>query len=484
MGCVLSEPVKLVRVQRHGGQHYRCGVAEMQGWRIDHEDAHAMQCDAAFGSFWVLDGHGGSQASTFGAPQLAQEFSPSLSSSATCLPDDDCIERGFARVDEAFKKEVQDLQESSGTTVIGFMAMRQKDGTFTVKLLNCGDSRAVLVRGSGETQESQSSPTVRIPEHIQSLAGDDSALDEWYARFKAIDENTLKVVAAPWPLIAETVDHKPSQPFEKARILAADGFVSDGEPARLDGNLAVSRGLGDFAYKGDDKLPVHQQKVSCIPDVYSISGCPSGTICIIACDGVWDVMSSEAVAAFVRQRLGLGLGEGEKPPEKQEARLQAAADLGDVAAELVAECLRLDSRDNITAMIVQLVADDCCCSEVSGSQLDEMKSYDFLRNLQESEHESQEKALQFLKRSGFPPDPRPCATCARWLKEMQMCRCKNVFYCGKECQKKHWKVHKASCAFAKEKGAGGSEATSGVMSEGTELTGDGGKAKNGIDTTS
>eukprot|EP00746_Dinoflagellata_sp_MGD_P033338 gnl/MRDRNA2_/MRDRNA2_179508_c0_seq1.p1 gnl/MRDRNA2_/MRDRNA2_179508_c0~~gnl/MRDRNA2_/MRDRNA2_179508_c0_seq1.p1 ORF type:complete len:365 (+),score=75.17 gnl/MRDRNA2_/MRDRNA2_179508_c0_seq1:47-1096(+) len=28
---------------------------------------------------------------------------------------------------------------------------------------------------------------------------------------------------------------------------------------------------------------------------------------------------------------------------------------------------------------------------------------------------------------------------------LQMCSCKKVWYCGKDCQKKHWKTHKAAC---------------------------------------
>ena len=37
MGCALSAPVELIRVQRQGTEHFRCAVAEMQGWRVGHE---------------------------------------------------------------------------------------------------------------------------------------------------------------------------------------------------------------------------------------------------------------------------------------------------------------------------------------------------------------------------------------------------------------------------------------------------------------
>lgn len=46
-------------------------------------------------------------------------------------------------------------------------------------------------------------------------------------------------------------DHKPENPGELSRIQRAGGFVEDG---RVNGMLALSRALGDFEYKGNDKL--------------------------------------------------------------------------------------------------------------------------------------------------------------------------------------------------------------------------------------
>ena len=79
MGQISSAPVELIRVQRGGGASWRGAVAEMQGWRNSHEDAHFMvdQADAerkSAGSaggdaafFGVLDGHGGHWAARLAA---------------------------------------------------------------------------------------------------------------------------------------------------------------------------------------------------------------------------------------------------------------------------------------------------------------------------------------------------------------------------------------------------------------------------------
>ena len=46
-------------------------------------------------------------------------------------------------------------------------------------------------------------------------------------------------------------DHKPDNPGEKQRIERANGFVLE---KRVNGNLALSRSLGDFEYKGNTVL--------------------------------------------------------------------------------------------------------------------------------------------------------------------------------------------------------------------------------------
>ena len=55
-----------------------------------------------------------------------------------------------------------------------------------------------------------------------------------------------------------STDHKPMDTLERERIEAAGGFV---EFNRVNGNLALSRALGDFVFKMNDQLPQVEKRI-------------------------------------------------------------------------------------------------------------------------------------------------------------------------------------------------------------------------------
>lgn len=77
-------------------------------------------------------------------------------------------------------------------------------------------------------------------------------------------------------------DHKPQNEGEKARICAAGGFVDFG---RVNGNLALSRAIGDFEFKKSADLPPEQQIVTAFPDVTIHELSDDDEFLVIACDG-------------------------------------------------------------------------------------------------------------------------------------------------------------------------------------------------------
>ena len=151
-------------------------------------------------------------------------------------------------------------------------------------------------------------------------------------------------------------DHKPSELPERLRIHHANGFVKG---RRVNGDLAVSRAFGDFSYKQQQPpkpkkqpaqdsnststpstLPQKPQKVVVLPDIMIYPRFEEeDEFMILACDGIWDVASSEQCAHFVQVLLQ----EGE-------------SDLGSVCEEILDTCLDRRSRDNMTIMLVGLPA--------------------------------------------------------------------------------------------------------------------------------
>jgi len=199
----------------------------------------------------------------------------------------------------------------------------------------------------------------------------------------------------------------------------------------LDGNLAVSRGLGDFEYKGDPSREPGDQKVSCIPDIYEVSGLKPGSICVLACDGLWDVMKGDRVASFVRDWL------------KRDPR----ADLGEICTKLIRMSLELNSRDNVTAMIIQMV-DGSEWSRKSNrfNNSDEMLHFDKLQQDHQLDEDVRKQYNVFLRKCMFPSTPIVCAVSGRWFSSMWLCPTSGKLYSTRSCQKRGWSRYKALLA--------------------------------------
>lgn len=107
-------------------------------------------------------------------------------------------------------------------------------------------------------------------------------------------------------------DHKPDDESEAQRIRAAGGYVAMG---RVEGDLAVSRGLGDYRFKNistvmstpstgfatngihiesqDVTMKPAEQKVSPVPDIITVSrDTEKECFIVVACDGIFDVMTN------------------------------------------------------------------------------------------------------------------------------------------------------------------------------------------------
>ena len=86
-----------------------------------------------------------------------------------------------------------------------------------------------------------------------------------------------------------SVDHKPDCPEEKKRIERAEGFVEDN---RVNGILNLSRSLGDLEYKRNPKFGENDQLIIAMPEVKRIPIGQDTSFLMIACDGIWDCLTS------------------------------------------------------------------------------------------------------------------------------------------------------------------------------------------------
>ncbi|XP_059086912.1 protein phosphatase 1A-like [Tigriopus californicus] len=292
MGAFLDKPKTEKYNESNAGGDLRYGLSSMQGWRIEMEDAHTAMIGLPNVServswFAVFDGHAGSRVSAHCSHHMLNcilthdKFKSAILKEKSQTQGEFLSEiqgsilDGFLELDEKLRKipEVANGEDKSGTTAVCALITEKY-----VLFSNCGDSRAVLC-SAGE------------------------------------------------PALV-TLDHKPSNPLEQERIENAGGSVMI---QRVNGSLAVSRALGDFEYKNVDGKGPTEQLVSPEPEFYIRErSLADDEFLVLACDGVWDVMSNKDICNFVRHRL------------------LVKDDLEAIANEVIDTCLHKGSRDNMS----------------------------------------------------------------------------------------------------------------------------------------
>ena len=128
---------------------------------------------------------------------------------------------------------------------------------------------------------------------------------------------------------ALTRDHKATDPVEKERVVKAGGFVRG---KRVFGLLAVTRSLGDFEYKLHDTSGT----VIATPETYTEKLTQDHKALILACDGLWDVLSNREVVEFV----SVALNDGRNGEE--------------IAQSLAEMAISRGSNDDITVIVIPL----------------------------------------------------------------------------------------------------------------------------------
>eukprot|EP01083_Nonionella_stella_P050516 134361_1 len=209
------------------------GVYTMQGRRAHSEDAYHARLmvdgDSLNAFYGVFDGHGGSRASAFTAEKLFDR----IAAHPKFLSDpEEAVRAGYQQIDSDFLELAARHSWEDGTTANTALILNRK-----LYVGNCGDSRAILVRGGVAT--------------------------------------------------ALTSDHKPNSDAERRRIEQAGGRVLFLGTWRVAGILAVARAIGDRHLK---------QWVIPDPDVLVQDITKEDDFIILATDGLWDVLSNQQAA--------------------------------------------------------------------------------------------------------------------------------------------------------------------------------------------
>jgi protein phosphatase 2C family protein 2/3 len=300
MGQTLSEPVVDKTSANGGDERLIFGVSSMQGWRISMEDAHAAildlqsvaedgkeakpaGVDSRLSFFGVYDGHGGDKVAQFAGEYIHQIVAKQEAFKRGDI--EQALKDGFLATDRAILNDPRYEEEVSGCTAsVGILSSKK------IYVGNAGDSRSVLgVKGRAK------------------------------------------------PL---SFDHKPQNEGEKARITAAGGFVDFG---RVNGNLALSRAIGDFEFKKSAELAPEQQIVTAYPDVTVHEISDDDEFLVVACDGICDCQSSQAVVEFVRRGIA------------------AKQELSKICENMMDNCLASNSEtggvgcDNMTMIVIGLL---------------------------------------------------------------------------------------------------------------------------------
>lgn len=286
MGQILSHPVTSKNVQRFGDQRMRVGVAEMQGYRTNMEDAHTVQLQLKshplITYIGMFDGHNGAAAAEF----MAREMPARLDA----LPNPADRSAFCAAVEKADADFMSDAQLREHGSTACMVLISNENGKRKLTVANVGDSRCLVIGTDGSVKFT-------------------------------------------------TVDHKPDTESEAARIRAAGGSVSMG---RVNGDLAMSRSIGDSVYKNVDHLGPLVQKVIPTPDVSEVDLLPTDIV-LVCCDGLVERLTNEQVATHIMEQLA-----AQRTSGKSDSDLDPAV----VMQSLLEFSLRRGSKDNMSAALI------------------------------------------------------------------------------------------------------------------------------------
>jgi len=130
-------------------------------------------------------------------------------------------------------------------------------------------------------------------------------------------------------MVQLTVDHHPvDNPEDVERLRSLGVEVScDGY---LHGRIGVSRAFGDWAWYAEEKC----LGLTCMPDIYEAEVTEDTEFLLLACDGIFEKMTTKEAGQIVRRAL------------------RRTRDAKESAEALVKNALKMEGTDNLSAIVV------------------------------------------------------------------------------------------------------------------------------------
>ncbi|KAK0213047.1 phosphatase 2C-like domain-containing protein [Desarmillaria ectypa] len=271
-------------------EYYQIGTYETQGTRPTMEDTHAFIVDfdsvKGQGYFSVFDGHGNKNVSEWCGHYFHQMLLGAMHDHPTLSPEK-ILHKAFRRVDEILRKyslQSEQIAESGSTAAIAFLRIEDEDGTQTSFASSPASENASTSTSAPSPSASRSTGQRRTPPETAKRV-----------LYCANAGDARAVLCRNGTAIRLTQDHKVTDPSEGSRIRQAGGVIMRG---RVFGTLAVSRSLGNhISYDG-----IRMKKyVISTPYTSRTELTDEDEFCIIACDGLWDVITDQDAVNLVRR---------------------------------------------------------------------------------------------------------------------------------------------------------------------------------------
>ncbi|KAK6141367.1 hypothetical protein DH2020_024884 [Rehmannia glutinosa] len=237
----------------------------------------------------------------------------------------EALVRAIHDIDTAFSKDASRYNLSSGTTAtVVLLADTQ------ILVANVGDSKAFLC---SETYQSPSEAKATVFRVVRQRRADgvSSSLKE-YHHLKSMASNGWTYLIAK----ELTNDHHPDRADEKSRVESAGGNISEwAGVARVNGQLAVSRAIGDIHFKSFGVISVPE-----VTDWLPLTA--NDSYVIAASDGVFEKLSPQDICDILWEPLS----HFTTPPEFNSSCLYSLADC------IVNTAFERGSMDNLAAIAI------------------------------------------------------------------------------------------------------------------------------------